>query len=157
MDSLPRTATGKIRRAELRIQAPASERGADAPVHNTDDLSRAEAEIAALWRKVVGPVDIGAGDTFYDTGGDSLSGLQAGLVMERAGYSRSVVSATFEGRTLADVAALAEGDGADAPEHEVVVPVPESVAQNAQAQISWSLTLTRAVVVMSVLTIGGTM
>lgn len=146
---LPRTSTGKIRRAALRDLAPADPATAAPGQPQVTALTEPQARIARLWQKVVGPVDIGPGDTFYDTGGDSLSGLQVGILMEGARLPRAAVNATFEGRTLAQVARLAGAAPAEAPETPARAPAEPALTD--QARISWSLTLTRAVVVLSVL------
>lgn len=140
LETLPRTGTGKIRRAELRPLAAApsdmAQTGSDSA-----DLSENEAALAGIWRKIAGPVALGPATSFYEAGGDSLSGLQVGLAMEEAGYTRAAVNATLAGRSLAEVAAMA-GDTAH-PAKEDALPD--------RTQISWALTLTRAVVVISVL------
>ncbi|WP_299964552.1 AMP-binding protein [uncultured Roseobacter sp.] len=147
LPTLPRTATGKIRRAALRdaidgSDVPETASGDAASI--TSALSDEEAEIARLWSRVLGQVDIGPENSFYDSGGDSLSGLQVGLVMEKAGVPRPAINATFEGATLRDVVALvgSEDTGAKTPARTVLP---------AQTQLTWSLTLTRAMVVLAVM------
>lgn len=146
LPALPRTATGKIRRAALREAATA------APIPTTGNetavtapaLSEEEAQIARLWGRVLGQVDIGPDNSFYDSGGDSLSGLQVGLVMEKAGIARPAINATFEGATLREVVALL------APQ-DPSVKAPTRTTLPAQTQLTWSLTLTRAMVVLAVM------
>lgn len=147
LDALPRTATGKISRAALRENAvtdtvPAV--GSQDPAPGAP-LSEEEARIARLWAKVLGPVEIGPDNSFHASGGDSLSGLQVGLTMEAAGVPRAAINATFEGASLREVAALA------APDAPATAPKTQRTALPAQTQLSWSLTLTRAMVVMAVL------
>lgn len=154
LDSLPRTATGKIRRAALREMrtndgsAPTPAPDTDVPAPADHDLSEKEARIARLWARVLGTSDIGPEDSFYDNGGDSLSGLQVGLVMEKAGVARAAINATFEGATLREVTALA---GLHATGSPASSPPASRGVLPAQTRLTWSLTLTRAVVVMAVL------
>ncbi|WP_299681709.1 AMP-binding protein [uncultured Roseobacter sp.] len=148
LDALPRTATGKISRAVLRESASDSGQDQGAAETSPKDvhgvpLSEEEARIAQLWVRVLGAVEIGPDNSFYDSGGDSLSGLQIGLVMEKAGIPRPAINATFEGASLRDVAAQAMPD-APAPA-AARAPLPE------KTRLTWALTLTRAVVVMAVL------
>lgn len=146
LPALPRTATGKIRRAALReaaTAAPTPTTGNETAV-TAPALSEEEAQIARLWGRVLGQVDIGPDNSFYDSGGDSLSGLQVGLVMEKAGIARPAINATFEGATLREVVALL------APQ-DPSVKAPTRTTLPAQTQLTWSLTLTRAMVVLAVM------
>ncbi|WP_300064338.1 AMP-binding protein [uncultured Roseobacter sp.] len=148
LDTLPRTATGKISRAALRDMAaevtPISE---TAPTKTAAAASLSEKEkwIAELWIRVLGKVEIGPQNSFYESGGDSLSGLQAGLVMEKAGLPRAAINATFEGAPLQEVAALATADASAVPSPGRRDTLPS------QTRLTWSLTLTRAMVVIAVL------
>jgi hypothetical protein len=146
LETLPRTATGKIRRAELKTCEPQHD---PAPAGHAEEvtLSPEQARVAEVWQKVLGQIGIRPDNSFYDTGGDSLSGLQVGILMETAGFSRAAVNATFEGRPLAEVAALASSDAPVAR----IRPMAEPAVLPDKTRISWSLTLTRAVVVLSVL------
>jgi hypothetical protein len=149
IESLPRTATGKIQRGRLRAQAngAASTAPGGAPAQDNRDLTENEARIAALWTRVLGDVAISPEASFFDNGGDSLSGLQVGLVMEGAHLPRAAVQATFEGAPLRAVAATLDPAMKDpVPETDVPVPVLPD-----RTRLTWSLTLTRALVVMAVL------
>jgi len=142
VDRLPRTETNKIRRAELRSEAPVQAEQAGATF--TTELSPEQSRVAAVWRKVVGAPDIGPDHSFYDLGGDSLGGMQISLFMEAAGFNRASIRATFEGRSLSEVAALAaeETDEETAASGDTL---PD------QTQRNWALSITRAVAVISVL------
>ena len=145
LDTLPRTATGKIRRAALRDQTPDSTQ-VRANSEKAHELTADEASLAALWKRVLGDVSIGPEDSFYDSGGDSLSGLQVGIVMDSVGLSRAAINATFEGACLREVAMNVSQDAQPAS-------VPTGTTQNLpeRTRLSWSLTLTRAIVVAAVL------
>lgn len=151
-ETLPRTATGKIRRAAVRAEADLSDpaTGGGPPQGNTPPkLSANETRIAALWTRILGDVEIGPDASFYDSGGDSLSGLQVGLVMEGADLPRSTVQATFEGAPLRVVAATLNTADAGTPpastQSHNTAPLPD------RTRLTWALTLTRALVVMAVL------
>ncbi len=140
MDDVPMTGTGKVRRRKIQEAFLAQ---ADTSVDQTatpdTNLTEAEERVANVWRKVIGPVGIRAGDTFYDTGGDSLSAVQIGLVMEKE-FDRAAVRATLEGQTLRDIAALHESDAAP-----MAAALPERTAR------TWAINVTRGLMVLAVL------
>ncbi|MAI80316.1 MAG: hypothetical protein CL917_15315 [Deltaproteobacteria bacterium] len=111
----------------------------------SEALTSDEKKIAALWSRVLGDVTIGPEDSFYESGGDSLSGLQMGILMEDEGIPRETINATFEGASLCSVALTFSGAAAPARPSLKVVALPE------RTRLTWSLTLTRAVVVIAVL------
>ncbi|MEO3417075.1 AMP-binding protein [Roseovarius sp. CAU 1744] len=144
VDDIPVTGTGKVQRRKIQEiylaqKDNANERAASVP---NAELSEAEQHVADAWRKVVGPVAIRPGDSFYDTGGDSLSAVQIGLVMEKE-FNRAAVRATLEGQTLRDVAALRDEPVADA--RTAPSQLPERTAR------TWSINVTRGLMVLAVL------
>ncbi|WP_265501157.1 AMP-binding protein [Paracoccus beibuensis] len=146
LDHLPRTGTDKVQRRLLpelwkRDAAPAEGLVLGAGGMTAADLSPHEARVADLWARVVGTDDVSAESSFYDLGGDSLSSVQIGLVMEGAGMPRAVVRATMEGRSLRDVAVLLD-DGGPSP---AVAALPDA------ARRSWSITMMRAIMALSVI------
>lgn len=159
LESLPRTDTGKVRRRDLARHwqdMPAQAAGARSPAGLSPadpadlslDLTPAEARLAQIWSRVIGSGDFSPEASFYDAGGDSLSSVQIGLVMEREKLPRSVVRATLEGRSLRDAAALmpSQDSQADAPAQDRA----ETVSLSDAARRSWSITMTRAVMALSV-------
>lgn len=70
LDTLPLAGSGKVDRTALPVP-PARALGALAPV------TREEADIAALWRNILGHTRIGLDDNFFDLGGTSLALIQA--------------------------------------------------------------------------------
>ena len=149
---LPRTRTGKIRRGLLRRlyidrdDADIGRLDSEPRAFASPMLSETERALANTWRKVMGPIDIQSGHTFYDAGGDSLSSVQIGLVMEAAGYNRAAVRATLKGRALRDVARAA-GEPS-------VVKTDAAIAETAlpeRTAKSWAVSLARGVMVLSVL------
>lgn len=142
VDHLPRTGTNKAQRrllpdlwaAQTPDEAPADPSGAV-----SQGLNDAEARLADIWAKVIGHTHVTPVSSFYDAGGDSLSSVQVGLVMEEAGLPRPVIRATLEGQPLRDIAALLEGEAAG------------SGGLSDAARRSWAITMTRALMALSVL------
>ncbi|MET8014857.1 condensation domain-containing protein, partial [Streptomyces sp. NPDC005271] len=113
LDSLPVTVNGKLDRAAL----PAPEftggagRGPQTPV---------EELLCGLFREVLGLEWVGAEDSFFELGGDSIMSM---LVVARARRAGAVITArqVFEHRTPAALARIAETTGAeDAPAQPTV-------------------------------------
>ncbi|WP_306114922.1 MULTISPECIES: AMP-binding protein [unclassified Roseovarius] len=140
VDEIPVTGTGKVQRKKIQEMFTAQpDTGADdTPLQDTT-LTTTEQKVADVWRRVVGPVSIKADDTFYDTGGDSLSAVQIGLAMEKE-FDRAAVRATLEGQTLRDIAALHESDASPAG-----AALPERTAR------TWAINITRGLMVLAVL------
>ena len=120
VDEIPRTETGKIRRAALVEQhgdrasaspgAPAGVAPASAPTLTDDEpQTDREREIARIWCEALHLPAIGRNDSFFDKGGDSLSAIGATLAMEKAGIPKSLTQQLFLNRTIAEIAA-SEGD-----------------------------------------------
>jgi acyl-CoA synthetase (AMP-forming)/AMP-acid ligase II len=147
LDRLPRTGTDKIRRAALRDLPLRNDGPKPTPADpGQTPLTEEEQALAEVWRRVVGPTGIAAEESFYDAGGDSLSSLQIGIVMEGAGYGQDAVRAMFEGRSLREVARLTGTRAETAP-----AVTPEAPALPEKTARSWALSLTRGVMVLSVL------
>ncbi len=72
LDELPRTSTGKVDRGAL--PAPVFETVATAYVAPVTD---GEVRIAEAWKRVLGVEQVGAGDNFFDLGGDSFAAVKA--------------------------------------------------------------------------------
>lgn len=154
---LPMTDSGKVRRRALRemhierlpelglADAVGLGDAIEAAPEPDAELTEGERRVANAWRRVVGAAEIPAEATFYDMGGDSLSSVQVGLVMEGAGFARAAVRATLEGRPLREVAALDVGE------------VPETAGAGTPAELprrtveSWSINAVRGLMVLSVL------
>lgn len=151
LDRLPRTATDKVQRRLLpdlwRDRQPdAVSAASPAPAIAKDDLSPAEARLAAIWARVVGEGRFAPDAGFYDLGGDSLSSVQIGLVMEAERLPRPVIRATMEGRSLREAAALMEDAPAQGPAQGTVpAALPRTTLR------SWAITMIRAVMALSVI------
>lgn len=144
VDEIPVTGTGKIQRKELRkrFEARPERTSAASPGAVATDLTEGQERIAEAWRKVVGQVAISADESFYDIGGDSLSAVQIGLVME-SGFAQATVRATLEGRSLREVADTPESQGSS---------TDESRSLPNRTTATWSVNIARALMVMAVLT-----
>lgn len=150
LERLPRTGTDKVQRRLLaglweegagRIPDPAG--AAPPPDLAAAELSPAEARLAAIWARAVGEIGFSPQTSFYDAGGDSLSSVQLGLIMESEGLPRPVIRATLEGRSLRDAAALLDDDRPGAR--------PAAAALPDAARRSWAITMTRGVMALSVI------
>lgn len=146
VEDIPKTGTGKIQRKKLRTlfeehnQTPPGAKMAS-PHETTGSMSPAETRIAEAWRKVVGQVAMRPCDTFYDVGGDSLSAVQIGLVMEH-GFTRRAVRATLEGRSLSEVAQAESATGQTSPASDVL---PE------RTTATWAINITRGLMALAVM------
>jgi hypothetical protein len=133
--SIPRTETGKIQRSQLAklvdeptvITATSGTRGGT------------EAELAAIWREILGVSDIGPDDSFFDVGGDSLSAVTVALRAEQAGLPADVLHRMFEGHSLREIAAGISGARLAA------------TPATRRAQVSNSINATRGILVLMVI------
>jgi acyl carrier protein len=79
VDELPRTDSGKLRRAELPrllgLDRPAASPTGETPPESAV-LSPVEAALAGLWATVLQVKSVGAHDDFFLLGGDSLRGAR---------------------------------------------------------------------------------
>lgn len=148
LPALPRTDTDKIQRRLLpglwqdrqALKGPAMK-----VASGLVDLSPAEMRLAAIWARVVGEGQFSPEAGFYDLGGDSLSSVQIGLVMEAERLPRPVIRATMEGRSLREAATLLEAERGGGAADEPVAALPEAALR------SWAITMTRAVMALSVI------
>ncbi|MFH8609694.1 amino acid adenylation domain-containing protein [Streptomyces sp. NPDC018029] len=118
LDALPLTDVGKIDTDAL----PAPDRQSRGI---SSDLvaprSDAEAEIAAVWREVLGTGDFGVRDNFFVIGGDSVRAVAVVGALRREGY-RVTVRDVFEHRTVEAFARILGPRSADSVDAPVVQP-----------------------------------
>jgi amino acid adenylation domain-containing protein len=124
-ESLPLTPSGKIDRAALTraageepqpgptpspapARAPRTERAAPSP----PDL---EAQLAAIWRELLGVGDVGPDDNFFALGGHSLLAVRLAFQIERRFGTHVTLLSLFEASTLSGMAALIRGEGTARP------------------------------------------
>ncbi|HEX8244312.1 MAG TPA: amino acid adenylation domain-containing protein [Longimicrobium sp.] len=108
LEAIPLTPSGKVDRRALPAPAPSPGAPSGAP------LSRREAEVAEVWRQVLGTGAVGPDDNFFDLGGNSLLLIDlAGRLRERLGSTATAVE-LFRFPTVRTQAARLAG-GAEEP------------------------------------------
>ncbi len=108
LDALPLTPNNKVDRKALpRPDAVATEPAASAP---RDGL---EAQIAAVWREVLGSADVGVDDNFFDLGGHSLLAVQVHRRLQAALGPRLSLTDLFRFPTIRTLARYLEQNGRD--------------------------------------------
>ncbi|HEV2345264.1 MAG TPA: beta-ketoacyl synthase N-terminal-like domain-containing protein, partial [Actinocrinis sp.] len=106
LDTVPISQSGSRKLDLSALPAPPDEPGAGS---REEALTAMERRLAAAWRDVLGGRSVGAGDNFFDAGGDSLSAARlSGLLAQRFGISVSVVE-IFQAATLRDMAVQLSG------------------------------------------------
>lgn len=134
MDHFPLTPNRKVDRKALPApnQAPASAapaRTAPASPGKAVTVAEAQTRIAAIWARILGVSDIGAGSNFFDLGGHSLLAVQAHRdIKAELGVAISITD-IFRHPTLG---ALAEKVGT--PMAAVADAAPAAVAENSRAE-----------------------
>ena len=125
------------REVPARADRPASPAGGDAAPARHEPPSNADEELlAAIWADVLGVERVGAGDDFFDRGGQSLLATQvAGRIRQVFGVELPL-GAVFEAPVLRDqarrISALRGGSGApetSIPRADRAAPLPLSFAQ----------------------------
>ncbi|WP_254926100.1 non-ribosomal peptide synthetase [Bordetella genomosp. 11] len=106
LDTLPITANGKLDRKALPQAQFASTQSYEAP------QGQLEETLAGIWREVLGVVQIGRHDNFFEVGGDSILSLQIVARLRQAGW-RISPRQMFERQTVAALAQVAVRVAAD--------------------------------------------
>ncbi|KAI3222123.1 hypothetical protein DTO012A7_8989 [Penicillium roqueforti] len=104
---IPHTASGKVDRKRLRDSAASATRVqleslfAEAPSDKRMPTMGTQRELQHIWAKILGisADDIGAEDSFFQLGGDSISALKAASRARAAGIEHSVES-LFQWKTI---------------------------------------------------------
>jgi len=110
VDELPRNASGKVLKRELRERF--AEQPVEAPVAPRSDL---EAAVVAVWREVLELPDLGVHDDFFELGGHSLAAARITARLRDAFDLDLPATAVFEHPTVAELAAAVAEAGAEAP------------------------------------------
>lgn len=110
VDRLPRNASGKVLKRELRERFAAQP--AEAPVPPRSDL---EAAVLAIWREVLELADVGVHDDFFELGGHSLAAARITARLRDAFDLDLSAAAVFEHPTVAELAAAVREARAEAP------------------------------------------
>ncbi|HWC87814.1 MAG TPA: phosphopantetheine-binding protein, partial [Solirubrobacteraceae bacterium] len=106
VDSLPRNASGKVVKRELRDRLaalPAAGQGPRPPAPARDEV---QATVLAVWREVLGSDEIGVDDDFFDLGGHSLAAAQVVARLRDAFDLDLPVTAVFDHPSVAELAAV---------------------------------------------------
>ena len=117
IETIPRTATGKVQRAKLADEPEKVVETMTADMTEAAPGASRAAELQALWAEVLNVPSVSLHESFYDLGGDSLSALTVIMRMEALGLDPDTARMIFDGKTIAAIA------GADGP-----APVLEPVA-----------------------------
>ncbi len=106
--AIPLTTGGKVDRAALPVPAAPAGRGASAP------LSGDAAALAGIWAGVLGVSEVGADDSFFELGGDSILAIQ---VVSRARAAGLAVTSKdiFVYQTIGELSAAGRLTPAQAP------------------------------------------
>lgn len=84
VDTLPRTANGKVDRNRLRDWLPGADQGQQTAAVAADPVDALERQLAAIWAELLDREYIGRHDDFFALGGDSLLVARlVGLLRER--------------------------------------------------------------------------
>ncbi|MFJ2192061.1 amino acid adenylation domain-containing protein [Kitasatospora sp. NPDC087861] len=111
LDALPVTANGKVDRAAL----PDPDFGGR--VTGREPATDAERALCALFAEVLGLERVGADDSFFELGGDSITSMQLAARARRSGMAFGARE-VFEHRTPAGIAGILDldGDPAESPD-----------------------------------------
>lgn len=105
VDSLPRTANGKIDRKALALRAVVGARGAVEPIAPRNDT---EKRLATVWADVLERADIGINEDFFEAGGHSLLAIRL-IAQVNGAFGRNLPLTTlFQSPTVAGMAAILE-------------------------------------------------
>jgi aspartate racemase len=120
LPALPLTANGKLDRAALpeATESPA-------PRQVVDPRTRVEAQLHAIWERVLGHSGFGVTDNFFDLGGHSLLAVRLFAQIEKVFGMRLPVSALFSAPDIAQLARRIEHEGFSSPWSSLVAIQPE--------------------------------
>ncbi|HEX9937488.1 MAG TPA: amino acid adenylation domain-containing protein [Longimicrobium sp.] len=122
LDALPLTGNGKLDRRAL--PAPADDAAAVAAGSYVAPGTAAEAELAEVWREVLGVERVGIDDNYFALGGDSIRGVRLVAAARRRGLSLSIPQ-IYRHQTVRGLAAAAAAAG---PPARVPEPAAEPFA-----------------------------
>jgi aspartate racemase len=106
VDAVPTTVSGKVARAAL---APPSAVAPPSALQRTP--AAVEADVLAIWRRLLESDAVGIDDDFFDAGGDSLLAVQLMVQLEVAFGRRLGVETLLRAPTVRGLAALLAGVG----------------------------------------------
>ncbi len=127
LDELPRAPSGKIDRNAIRRRA--ADPAAPVSTSSARPLDATEAELAGIWRRILGRPAIAADDHFFTIGGDSLAAVRMINEVEERFRVALPVQTVFEAPTLARLAArinAVKAEAAAAGEARYLFPLVEA-------------------------------
>lgn len=117
IDALPQTPNGKVDRRAL--PAPDAEH-IDTGSEHAAPTEGLETRIAEAWKKVLNLPAVGATDSFFDLGGDSLRAVQLVLEVERTLNKSLPLSVFYHAATVRAMARWLSGETQDSPARGVI-------------------------------------
>ena len=108
LESLPLTPSGKIDRLALPAPSGYAFESLNGRVH---PRTRMELQLAAIWEQVLGVVNVGVRDNFFDLGGHSLLALQMMNAIEQTLGTRLAISLLFRAPTIESLAEVLNEEG----------------------------------------------
>ncbi|HET9444206.1 MAG TPA: non-ribosomal peptide synthetase [Acidimicrobiales bacterium] len=106
VDELPRNASGKVVKAELRRRFAAAGPAAGEPGAHRPPGDPTEAVVASVWEAVLGLPRVGVDDDFFVLGGYSLAAAQIAARLADAFGVEVGVAAVFEAPTVGELAGV---------------------------------------------------
>jgi len=103
LEQMPRTANGKLDRAQARARLSAAHGAQRAP--GEPPRGPVEQAVADAWKKVLGEQSVARSDNFFALGGDSILAIRVASRLQSAGYRVNPVQ-LFEQQTVAGLAAV---------------------------------------------------
>lgn len=124
---IPRSASGKMDRAALRLQFTISAASGDDHVAASGPTERL---LVGIWSELLGQARVGVQDNFFDLGGDSILAIQVVQRLRELGVAL-LPSKLFENPTIAELAPYAELlDGSAAEQTPSAAPVTDEAFAN---------------------------
>ncbi|MBF4481070.1 non-ribosomal peptide synthetase, partial [Rhodococcus rhodochrous] len=135
LDELPLTVNGKLDRRALPV--PRIDIDAD---RFREPATESERIVARVWAEVLGIERVGADDSFFDLGGNSLVATRVVARINEATGASLAIRELFEDPTVAGLAARVDADGSDRTVPELVArPRPDRIPLSLAQQRMWVL------------------
>jgi len=126
LEEIPKGPTGKPQRIGLaaKLGLDGSRKSTPTPAERRSPHTPSEKLVAGLWQEVLGREDVGAGDNFFDLGGDSILATQFLSRLAQAGVTAPPLLRLFEQPTVEAQAAWLDANS----EPMVAVPLARQPA-----------------------------
>lgn len=113
VDKLPRTPTGKLQRRllqdDLAEQDKILETKCDTNLPKTDidkSTNEIQDQLVHIWKRVLKTNKVSLDESFYSSGGDSLSAISMMLTLEKEGIEKRITTRIFDGETIREIVAF---------------------------------------------------